>query len=279
MIKLTEKNYYDKGTKALTCSKMKDYSLCPNYFYRKHIIGELVEDPSDSFIIGSMVDEILTSKSRTIGNRFEIVSVRSKGAKEVAAEMGKTLVLNSQFEEACSMADAALETEAWQYIKSKGKFQAILQVEMFLGKHFESLAGKPDVWWKENNGKTGIIVDLKTAVSADHRSFYYRAMDYHYHWQQANYRHLLSILNPMVREWKCYNFVIGKDKLHTCNLFQYTEDQLALAENQLMSVMNKIKFDTEFKKADVTFNNPIRFGDFEQSRIIEMMDAFNEEDN
>ena len=79
MTLLTPSNYYDKNTKALTCSKIKDFATCPNYFKRKHILNEIEEDQSDAFLIGGLVDKLLSGED--FGKKYEVVARRTPKLK------------------------------------------------------------------------------------------------------------------------------------------------------------------------------------------------------
>lgn len=261
MIKLTPKNYYDKNTGALTCSKIKDYAICPNYFYRKHILCEVEDAPSDAFLIGGLVDKLLSGED--FEKRYEVVERRTAKAKVDAEERGVTLMLQSQLDEIIEVADAVDQTDAWKTIKEKGVFQDILQVPMDIGKHFNSLAGRPDVYWIDENGVC-FLTDLKTAASADHRKFYYQALGFKYHWQLANYKMLLTILHPEIKSFRCFNLVVAKRKnIYDVELEEIPENIIARAEVEVMDMIAKINNDKDFKKYNPSFANPHIFGQFD----------------
>jgi len=260
MTPLTPTNYYDKNTKALTCSKIKDYTVCPYYFSRKHIYNDIEEEQSDAFMIGGLVDKLLSGED--FGKKYEVVARRSASAKADALERGVTLMLQSQLDEIIEVADAVDQTDAWKTIKENGIFQAILQVPMAIGEYFDSLAGRPDVYWI----KDGIcyLIDLKTAASADHRKFYYQALSFKYHWQLANYKMLLKTLHPEIKSFRCFNLVVAKKKnIYDVELEEIPENIINRAERDVLDTIDKIANDKEFKKYNPSFDNPHVFGSFD----------------
>jgi len=276
MITLTDKNYYEKGTGALTCSKIKDYSICPNYFFHKHILCDLKEEKSDAFAIGGLVDDMLSGVNYL--DRYMVVDRRTADAKQSAAEAGIVLILKSQLDEAVKIVAAVDETSAWKTIKEKGRFQDILQIPMKLNDHFDSIAGKPDVWWLDPDG-TCYIVDLKTAMTADHKNFYFRAIGFHYDWQLANYKMLLSSIYPQIERFKCYNFVVSKVKdIYSTQLFQYPGQMIEAAESAMIKMIDKISKEKNYAKYNPTFDRPVLFGDFENDKLSAMIEGMEEEE-
>ncbi|NTU69207.1 hypothetical protein HGB13_00015 [bacterium] len=260
MTTLTESNYYERGTKALTCSKIKDFVTCPNYFYRKHITNELEEESSDAFLIGGLVDKLLSGED--FGKMYEVVARRTPKLKAEAEERGVKLMLQSQLDEIIEVADAVDQTDAWKTIKEKGIFQSILQIPYKINEHFDSLAGKPDVYWIDDEA-TCFIVDLKTAASAEHRKAYFQAMGFHYDWQLANYRFLLKALHPEIKKFRCFNLTVGKTKnIYGVELFEYDDFAIERAMFEINNVIEKIAAEKDYKKYNPSFLKPVPFGEF-----------------
>ena len=58
--RITKANYFKAANGVLSTSKIKDYLLDPNYFYRKHVLGEFPPKITDALIMGSAIDLWLT---------------------------------------------------------------------------------------------------------------------------------------------------------------------------------------------------------------------------
>jgi len=259
MNKLTPENYFARGTRALTHSKIKDFVTCPNYFYRKHILNEIEESTSDAFIFGTIVDRLVSGED--FSTKYRIVDRRTAKLKEEAADCGETLILQSQYDEIIEVADAIEQTEAFAHIKRFATTQDILQVEMDINEHFDSLAGRPDWWWID--GDTCYIVDLKTSKTVDPRQYYYHALGYGYDTQLANYRLLLKTLNPQIKEFRCFNLVAAKQKdVYRVELFEFTQFQLDQAEAKLQIWISELCVEKEYKRYNPTFERPVEFGKY-----------------
>lgn len=272
MNKLTAANYYERNNKALTCSKIKDYALCPHYFYRKNVLNDIKEEGSDAFLIGGLVDKLISGED--FDTKYEVVERRTPKLKADAESRGVTLMLQSQLDEIIEIASAVEETDAWKYIKSKAQFQTILQIEMDINEHFTSLAGRPDFWWIEDvdGVKTCFIVDLKTAQTADHRKYYYHALGFKYDWQLANYKGLLKQLYPEIEAFNCSNLVVAKNKnIYNVELFEYPEHVINSATTKLNNVINLIAIDTDYRKYNPSFESPAIFGEFSDNDDIDFL--------
>lgn len=265
MVNLTQDNYFSTGTKALTHSKIKDYALCPNYFYRKHILNELEDGTSDAFIFGGVVDKLLSGES--FNTKYRIVPRRTAALKEEAALNGETLILQSQYDEIIEVASAVELTDAFQHIKLHANTQDILQVPMEINEHFDSLAGKPDFWWLDKETGVCFIVDLKTAQSADPRRYYYQAIGYHYDSQLANYQSLILTLHPEVKAFRSFNLVAAKQKeVYSVELFEFTPEQMNIAHLWLQKQIKALSQEKEYKKYNPSFDKPVIFGDWNGSQ-------------
>jgi hypothetical protein len=241
--------------------------LCPNYFYRKHILNEIEETSSDAFLFGGIVDKLLSGEN--FNTKYRIVERRTAKAKEEAATFGETLILQSQYDEIIEVANAVEETDAFKYIASKAKNQDILQLEAPINEYFDSLAGRPDFWWIEEDG-TCFIVDLKTSQTADSKRYYWQALGYHYDSQLAMYKMLLEQLHPAIKRFRTFNLVAAKNKdIYSVELFEFSYDIIDIASQWLMEQIDKIREEKEYKKYNPSFDKPIMFGDFGQDASVE----------
>lgn len=252
---LTAENYYDKGNRALTCSKIKDYIKCPNYFYRKHILCEIVDDEKPAFIFGGIVDKLLSNED--FDKNYEVADgIRTAKLKKEAAERGVTLITKNDYNEIFEVADAIEQTDAWKFIKTNNfVFQDILQQEMELGEHFDSLAGKPDIYGILND--VCYLVDVKTAVTIDLRRYFYMAHGFHYDYQLANYETLLKLKFPNIKEFRSFNLVASKEKnFYGVELFEYPRSVIEKSKEEMAKLIVQISKEKEFKKYNPSFEAP-----------------------
>lgn len=265
MIKLDAKNYYDKGTKALSNSRIKDYLTCPRYFYNKHIACTIEDDPKEAFVFGGIVDKLLSGED--FDKNYEVCEgIRTKKLKEDAESRGVTLLTPLQYQEIFEVADAVEKTDAFKYIKERATFQDILQIPYEINEHFDSLTGRPDFWWIDGDG-TCFIVDLKTSAVVDHRKYYYQALGFKYQQQLAMYEMLISSLNN-VKSFRSFNLVVSKQKnIYGVELFEYPRELINDAKLSLLETIDKIAQDKSFAKYNPSFNNPIILGSFSNDEV------------
>ena len=260
MTPLTPENYYSFGNRALTHSKIKDYATCPNYFYRKHVLGEIESNETDAFIFGAVVDKLLSGES--FDTKYRIVERRTKALKEAAELAGETLILQSHYDEIIEVADAVEQTDAFQTIKRFAAAQVILQAQAKINEHFDCIAGRPDFYWIDDHG-TCFIVDLKTAKTAEHKPYYYQALGYHYDSQLAMYKKLLEKLNPDIKQFRCFNLVAAKQRdVYKVELFEFDSVTIERAEEWLAEQIQSIEDETEYRKYNPSFDKPVIFGSF-----------------
>ena len=261
MLKLTSTNYFDKGTKALSNSKIKDFATCPRYFYNKHITCTIQDEEKDAFIFGGIVDRLLSGEE--FSKHYEVADgIRTAKRKAEAQDKGVHLLSKTEYDEILNVSIAVEETEAFKHIKQNAVMQDILQIPMEINEHFDSLAGRPDFWWK--NGEICYIVDLKTSTTVDPKKYFYQATGFHYDQQLAMYKLLLGKLHPEIKHFLCYNLVVAKQKnIYGVELFQYPAEIITQAENKLVELIDKISHEKEYKKYNPTFDNPAIFGQFD----------------
>lgn len=265
MIKLTSKNYYDKGTHALSNSRIKDYSTCPRYFYNKHIACTIQDDPKDAFIFGGIVDKLLSGED--FDKKYEVAEgVRTKKLKESAAERGVTLLTPADYKEIFEVADAVAVTDAFKYIDSKSEKQVILQIPYEINEHFDSLTGRPDFCWVEDG--VCYIIDLKTAATVDHKKYFYQALGFKYQQQLAMYEMLMDSLHKDIKSFRSFNLVVAKQKnVYGVELFEYPRTIINDAKLELLDTIDKIANDKSFAKYNPSFTSPIIFGDFSNDEV------------
>lgn len=277
MIKLTPDNYYDKNTHALSNSKIKSYSNCPNYFKRKYIDGTVEEASSDVFVFGAICDKLLSGED--FDRSYRVVERRTKALKESAELSGETLLTQSQYDEIFEVASAVENTSAYQTIKRYAKSQVILQVPLAINKDFDSICGKPDWFWVDKDG-TCFIVDLKTSKTTSERQYYYTALNYGYHCQLGMYRYLLRECYPEIKAFRCFNLVAEKTQdIYKVELYEYPESMIDEAETWLFDQIKKICLETDYKKYDPKFEEPVTLGSFNNEQYVDESETTSTEDS
>jgi len=207
-MKLTRANYFTPKNKYLTSSKLRDYQFDPYYFYRKHVLHDIVEEQTSSMRVGAGVDCWLTLGKKKFDKEYVMAERRNlknppKKVTELTLSEWKTV-------EACCKEVERLEVYQ-DIIRSKPFTQKIIQCSYKIGK-FDGLAGIPD--WFIERGDGFDIIDLKTTSSLD--KFSYTARDLNYEFQQAFYQNLIQfytgtlLTNPIFRS---YLLVIETDPI------------------------------------------------------------------
>jgi hypothetical protein len=271
---INEQNYYDLNNKGLSQSKIKDYIVCPNMFYRKNISGELAKEEKKAWDIGSAIDNILT-EADSISNfivleppmdipeekrKTYFMTNAGKAYKQELLDSGKKTITELEYELIINIADAVDKTTAWKQIKKDFIFQEIVCIEKELGEHFKYLVGKPDAY-RIVDGVCEIL-DVKTTASLpvdlstgkiNKRKYLYSALDYGYFIQMYFYSYILGLKYPEIKEFKFYHLAVEKKEPFNVALFtipNYSVDKYADFINHRIT---DISTDNEFKKRDVSF--------------------------
>ena len=270
MTKLTQENYFEINNGVLTRSKIKDFLIDKNYFYRKHVLGEIEKQPKKAFQIGSIVDELLTMLDSKEKYKVLDVDLRTKAGKEAKADAeasGYELLKQDDYEFIMNIASAVEETDVYQMIiKEDYVKQGILQAPMDLGEHFDSLAIMIDFY--KIDGDTCIIIDLKTTNSVDNRKFFYSAQDYWYFMQMGIATYLFEKLHPEIKKFKYYNLAVEKTKnIYPVKVFELAESRVRISMDYLHTVLNEIKDEKEFKKFNPSLDNATLIGEIDDELI------------
>lgn len=249
---MTKENYFQPNNRLLTNSKIKDYSICPNYFFRKHIMGEIKDDYKYHFAIGGAVDDILTQ----IKSKDKFICVSRRNLKNPPIDH---IELNpTQYEEVMSLAIAVEETNAWQELQMwPDGFQNIIQAPLLeSNKYFDCLAGIPDHYYIEND--TCYITDLKTSQTIDENKYYWHSLEYGYQQQLAIYKIILKYIYPEIEEFVCRHIVVEKRKnVYPVKTFKFTKEMIEMGATSAKETILKIIKDTEFIKFNPTWEKSI----------------------
>lgn len=263
---ITQSQYFDLNNRVLSRSKIMDYMKCPNYFYRKHIKGDVVKEEKKAFTIGSAVDELLT----TINNmsKYFVASAdgRTKEGKEqrqFAEEAGLTVSSEDEYNTILGLANAIEATTAWQDLKKKGEFQALVSMDIKIGEHFDHLAGLPDHLLIE--GDTCFISDLKTSMTIDKNKYYCHCKEYGYFLQAALYRFIIGINHPEIKKFVNQHIVVEKAKdLWRVQCFELPQEEVDKAMAVIKETIVAIENDKDFKKKDATWGDSILLKPYEK---------------
>lgn len=250
-------SYFEENKNCLTNSKISDWMKCKNYFYRKHITGEVEEKKSKALLIGDVTDNLLTELDSTKDYVVCQFDGRTKDGKEERARYeaeGKIVLAQADYELVFNIADSVLKTEAYErLILDKYERQQSLIVPWEGGDHFQYMKGKPDFYKIFDNG-TCRIVDLKTTTDIDETKYHYTCLSYGYYRQAGFYSHLLQKLNPQIKKFEFYHLTVAKEKdIYPVQVFQLANERVEQALDNLLRVAEEIKKEKDFKKLNPTF--------------------------
>ncbi|MBN1113488.1 MAG: PD-(D/E)XK nuclease-like domain-containing protein [Bacteroidales bacterium] len=274
---INEQNYYELNNKGLSQSKIKLYDLCPNYFYRSVISGEVAKKDTKSFMVGREVDSILTEMDKfqnTIIAPYD--DFRSKEAREWKADQeaqGKNVIKEDEYQNIMAVAIAVQDTDIWKDIEKNFIMQEIIQIpDNTLGEHFDCRYGKIDAYRIDKDGICD-LVDLKTALSANKKKFFYKAQDLGYFKQLKWYSQLLQEKYPQIKGFRYWFVVAEKSEPYKVSLFKVPEHLIDECESDLQATVSLIANDKEFKKANITWLDAI-----ELSPVDDNIDWFDGEE-
>lgn len=258
MEQINEGNYFSLNNRGLSQSKLKEYGICPNYFYRKNITGEFVREETAALKIGHEVDALLTEIEKETNSVVFTGDRRTKLGKEeyqLLIESGKTVLSQAEYDNIQAVVKAVKETSAYQEIEKTFVFQEILQIEAELGPHFDFLYGKVDAYRINPDGVCDLL-DLKTCRSVNHRRYYFNAVELGYFKQLRFYAWLLEQKYPQIKGFRFYHLAVEKSEPFGVRLFQIPNEYIMKESEWVQETIKKVREDKEFKKADASFKTP-----------------------
>jgi len=268
---ITKENYFELNNKGLSQSKIKDYLKCPNYFYRKHILGTIEKEDKECFKIGSTVDDILTEKDSVDNYAVFEGDRRTKEGKydyQNLLDAGKKIITEQQYSDIINISDAVINTSAYKQL-STYYFQEIIEVPSInLGEHFDCLYGKIDCYEIKEDGVC-ILVDIKTTMTVDDRQFFYKAQGYGYFKQMWFYAYLLKSKYPEIKSFKFYHLAAETTEPYRVKLYEIPEEYINREEDEMLETIKKIAEDKTFAKQDASFERP--------TRLLDPKDKYNED--
>lgn len=265
---ITELNYFTPNNKALTNSKVGDWEKCPNYFYRKHILGIIEKLSTKAFTVGDATDNLLTEINKTKDYAVCEHSGVTKAGKEERArhkELGRIILTKADYELIMNLAIAVQETDFYKQLIARGyKMQEIIQMDLDGGEHFQFLAGKPDFYLIEDDVCT--IVDLKTTTDLDETKYFYTCLKYGYFRQLAIYSHVLKHNNPQIKEFRFKHLAVAKIKdIYPVQVFTLANSRVEQEWQGVKATIMQIAAEKEFKKYNPSFDNAILIGESQET--------------
>lgn len=253
-MKLTKRNYFTIRNKYITNSKITDWLKDKNYFYRKHVLGEIPQKVTDSMVIGKAVDTWLTEGEKKFRDNFIAVTRRNlSNPPDDYTELPMNQY--AMVEKICRRVE---QIQAFKELKGFKK-QKILQYDMDLG-IFEGIAGIPD-WYKIVDNELGIIVDLKTAPSIIPIRYYRHCYDYGYFRQQAMYQMLLEY-TANIKKFESYHIVVEKDpdEIFDVAIFKLNQNIIEDKKKEINQILADIKKERRFLPKNISFADAIDLG-------------------
>ncbi|MDD4070059.1 MAG: hypothetical protein PHF05_06370 [Candidatus Izemoplasmatales bacterium] len=253
-MKLTKNNYFTIKNQYISNSKISDYLKDPEYFYKKHVTGEIKFEMTPSMIIGKAVDIYLTNSPKKFHDTYTYACLK-KDDPEMFAEnkdTTKEILTKSQYDKVINICESVTRTSAYKVFK-KFKKQEILQKDMKLG-IFKGLCGIPDGFQITKDKCT--IVDLKTSSTIQPNKYHYHCLEFGYYRQLALYADLIQNKYPEVKYFKYYHLVVeNTGDINRVATFEF-DPLLIEDERQILYKIIKEIADTKvFKFHDVSFKN------------------------
>lgn len=248
-MKLTQKNYYTNKNRYLSNSKISDWLKSKEYFYKRHITGEIVKKETKALFVGKACDLWLTKSRKAFEKKYIQVKRKSKNPPTGIIELSESV-----YKEIVGICESVEKTTAHKEFK-KGRKQVILQMDMKIGL-FDGLCGIPDSLHIDKKTGKAIIDDLKTAKNVDKKKYYYHALEYGYFRQQAMYQILLE--NTLgITDVISRHLVVEKDSDGIYKVKTYILDQEKINEEKkkLWKIIDNIAKEKKFKDPDVSFKD------------------------
>lgn len=257
---ITLQNYYDPKSRYLTRSKIMTYMQSPALF-KQYWIDNLKPEKAKSaaFKVGGAVDDILAQTNNIDNYAVFDGDARTKEGKEYKQSLldaGKEIISRAQYDEIIELADAVNKTSAYQDIKDWEK-QKVLHVEQKIGKHFDGLAGLPDFISFNKDTSIVDIVDLKTSRTINPKAYAFHCLEYGYYLQAALYCYLAKKTYPEANKIRFWHLVVEKSDAYNVAMFMFDKSLISSYEEYLLSIVEEIGQDKDFKKVDASFEKAI----------------------
>jgi hypothetical protein len=254
---ITKDNYFDPDTKAAHQSFLKDYFLCPNYFYRKNVLHTVEQKESKAFDIGHAVDDILTETDSVDNYAIFEGDRRTKDGKaeyQALIDAGKKVISQKDYDSIINICDAIYKTTAYKEIFKSYNRQEIIQMPIELGEHFDSIVGKMDFFTIDDKG-TCFLNDMKTTRCIDDNRFWFAFKEYGYGFQLFVYSILLKYKYPEIKSFE-YSILAGETaEPYRVKYFKIPSQYVEAEADRYLYAINSIKAGL-FDKEDASIQNP-----------------------
>lgn len=250
-MKLTQKNYYTKRNRYLTNSKVKDYQKSRAFFKRKHIDHAVDQKKTDAFLLGGMVDTLITEGEAKYFKKYEAVKTRSS-----KYEGKKTQVTLLMDQKAHDMANAMMTSLIFQELEEYER-QVILQHDFKKSKktNFSGIAGMLDFLYVAPDCGHAVIVDFKTSATIDPFKYHRSAISYQYDQQMAMYGWLVHLVYGVDLENITYRHVVMEkdtDGIYTIKPFTFDPLWIDETRERLMAIVDIINNQKDWEDAPVS---------------------------
>jgi hypothetical protein len=245
-MKLNSKNYFTKKNPYISSSKLSTF-LKDKYLYKRKYINWEPQEKTDSLIIGSAVDCLLTNTKSKFNKEFLVVDRRSSKTEDNRMQLNQAML-----EKVLKIVNSVQQQSIWQDLKKPNWKKQTILVDENLG-----ICGMLD--FLTVNGDHAIIVDLKTSNTIDPKKYYYHCWDYNYFLQSAFYTTLVKTNYPEVRKVDFYHLAVEKDpdELYNCALFQFDKDIIAHEVDRMKAGLLELRQEKYFHPKTVGWKDKI----------------------
>lgn len=253
MPKLTKRTYFSTANQYLTNSRLGDYEECPEYFYKRHVTGEITKEETRPLIIGSAIDTYLTEGKAKFEKKYVPVARRSKDVPK-----GIIQLTMGEYGEVISLVEKVQKQKAYKELRGH-KRQVLLKHDMPIGL-FKGTAGLLDFLKVDLKNKKAIITDLKSSRTIDPKKYFFHSLQYNYFRQLAFYG-LLVKQNFGIDDIEYRHLTVCKDEIMNCQAFIFKKELIENEVPKIQSLLQEISNTKTFKPRDTSFEEAVVIGE------------------
>lgn len=239
-MRLTHKNYFTAKNKHISNSKVNDFLLSKEYYYKKHIARTIKEELTPSMQVGKMVDLYVSSgKPSEIAKEFSIKVLKSENPELYEAQklMDQSYIVSKDiYDRAITMGKKIVESNLYRWWK---EYDAQFQVLLTATYSDVPVCGIADVITVRKDMQTIFIDDIKTAAASAMKSPYAwvrHCEEYGYLRQLAHYKAMVQFTPAYPNNYDivCRHLVIGNQasEWHPIQVYEFSDELLqGWAEN------------------------------------------------
>lgn len=270
---LTHDNYYTAENVCISNSKISDFLLSKEYFYRRHITHELTSDDTVPIKIGKMVDAIVCGNP--VPYEVKVLKRDNPELFERQKEMPDTaFVTESQWNEAQGRAQAITKEPFYQwYLENKAEFQVIMQGALIVGDDNPKdipICGQADVITVV--GDTVYIDDFKSVSPMKIKTpqhWYWTCEDMGYFRQMGNYAWMTAMKHPG-KKVVCRHVCVTKlrDEVWRVYLFNIPHERVAQGFKEFEKGLELLVATTNFIDEPITWDQAYDLTPGKQEMLI-----------